>query len=372
MEQYSPINKKIGKKVLIIGGGGFVARRLIERLKRASVRIAVLSRHRTENITPDIEFISGDFSDESIVKRCVSDAHIVYHIANPIGRNWREYMCNTVLPTRKLAILAADAGVEQFFYTSSIDLYNSSQAHLYITGETPSDPNIFRRNHYARAKAECEAGLRKIDNLTKMRVTIFRLGITIGKGAPHAHRGIGHFNSPSQVFFWGTGTNRLPFVLVDDVAEAFVLAMGNPVVAGQTLLICAPPSLTAKEYMEAVASRSQQRISARPFPIWLFWAGEAVKEAIKHIMRHPNRRVASLHDWKCRAHLANYDPSTTMQMLGWNPTSDKRQMIAQGVHSEVDDRINAIPSKNNHRIFGLLSVATFADSVAVILMGVVA
>lgn len=333
----------------MIVGGGFISSHLIDRLECEDVNIRLLSRHQPQHLPPHVQCIAGDFHDQSVMKECLKGVNTVYHLASPVGKSWQDYMQNAVTPTVEAARLAAEAGVERFFYTSTIDLHDSSEPYYRITCETPADPKIHRRNHYARAKAVCEARLREIDRSTAMSVTICRLGITIGAGGNPAHRGVGHFRSPTDVYLWGKGDNRLPFVLVDDVADALVLAMNNPRSAGKTLLICAPPSLTAKEYMDAVAARAKVPVSVRSCPIPLFWAAEASKELVKHVMRHPNRRAASLHDWKCRAHRAEYDPTSTMRLLEWQPTPDKAALITQGINLAVDEFINHMPPEKQRR-----------------------
>ncbi|HUD31046.1 MAG TPA: NAD(P)-dependent oxidoreductase [Novosphingobium sp.] len=332
--------ERLRRKVLVIGGGSFIGRHLIARLKQEDVEIRVLGRSSSFPDTSGIEYVSGDFRDPSVTQRCLDGVHAVYHLANPIGRNWEQYASEVVEPTMRVAELAAAAGVRQFFYASSIDLYDSAYPQSKVTGTTSSDPSIIRRNHYARAKDACERSLLSIDGRNGLRVTIFRLGLTIGKGSSPAHRGVGHFSSAIKVRFWGRGDHRLPFVLVEDAVDAFVLALDNAEAAGRTLLLSAPPSLSAREYMEAVAARAYPGVSYRAHPIVLFWAEEALKECVKTIIRHPNRRVASLHDWQCRAHRANYDPSETEQVLGWRPAGDRETLIRQGIHPAVDEFIN--------------------------------
>jgi hypothetical protein len=62
---------------------------------------------------------------------------------------------------------------------------------------------------------------------------------------------------------------------------------------------------------------------------------DVAKELVKNLIRHPNRKVPSLHDWACRTHRARYDASETVQTLGWKPTADKQAMIQEGIRSAV-------------------------------------
>jgi nucleoside-diphosphate-sugar epimerase len=136
--------------------------------------------------------------------------------------------------------------------------------------------------------------------------------------------------------FWGDGRAMLPLVLVDDVATALALALTAPGIVGQTLLLTSPPLLTAREYVDALAVSTRSRIDARSRSPWHYWVADLTKELVKNTVRHPNRRWSSLHDWRCRAHLARYDSQASEQALGWHPVADRETMIARGIEDPVN------------------------------------
>ena len=112
--------------------------------------------------------------------------------------------------------------------------------------------------------------------------------------------------------------------------------MDAPGIEGKTLLLTDEPLLSAREYADEVAAASATRIDAVPTPIWRFFALDLAKEAVKFLIRHPNRRVPSYRDWDCRAHRARYDSSETRDVLGWKPASTRDAMVKDGIVSAVD------------------------------------
>jgi nucleoside-diphosphate-sugar epimerase len=138
------------------------------------------------------------------------------------------------------------------------------------------------------------------------------------------------------VDYWGDGTNPLPLVLVDDVADALVRALDAPGIEGQTLLLTGPPLLTAREYVHALSAHMGTRIDARPRAAWKDWLADMIKELAKNAVRHPNRRWPSLHDWQCHANRARYDARMTENALGWRPIADRETMVARGIAEPVD------------------------------------
>jgi nucleoside-diphosphate-sugar epimerase len=137
------------------------------------------------------------------------------------------------------------------------------------------------------------------------------------------------------VQFWGDGRHYLPFVLVEDVAEALVRACDAPGIEGRAFLLTDAPLLTGRDYVEAVSKASGTTIRAEAVPIWRFYLGDLVKEGMKHLIRHPNRRVPTYRDWASRSHVARYDSAKTCEVLGWRPAGTREAMIERGVVAPV-------------------------------------
>ena len=143
------------------------------------------------------------------------------------------------------------------------------------------------------------------------------------------------FQSESLVQFWGDGSNKLPLVLVDDVADALVLAMGNANIIGQSYLLTDDQLISGREYVDVVSQTSGTKLRAEPTPIWKFFAVDVFKEGAKNLIKHPNRKVPSYRDWDSRSHRAQYDNTKTKQVLGWNPVSSKQVLIEKGIVAAV-------------------------------------
>ena len=227
--------------------------------------------------------------------------------------------------------------MQRFVYTGTIDSYDSASAGRVIDNNTPVDRRIASRNLYARSKASCEAILREQADKDGLRLVIARPGIVIGPGSPLAHPGVGRFASETDVRFWGDGTNKLPLVHVDDVADALLKAGFVPDIDGQTLLVCGPPLLSAREYVAAYEASAGIQIAAEPGSLVRFWLADLVKESAKNLIRHPNRRRSTLHDWECRSHRARYDPAQTEAVLDWHPIADPAVLRARAIDALVAD-----------------------------------
>ncbi|MEO6747855.1 MAG: NAD-dependent epimerase/dehydratase family protein [Caldimonas sp.] len=325
--------------VLVVGGTGFIGKRLVRALVAKGVGVRVLSRStasaQLELAGLAVDVVQGTHDDPAALDRALDGIEVVYHLAKATGKRWDDYVKNDVEPTRVLAEAALRHGVRRFIYTGTIDSYDSGDASKVIDGNTPLDPRIEERNHYARSKATCEALLMKMHRERGLPLVIFRPGVVIGAGSPPAHWGVGMFHSDTRVQYWGDGRTKLPLVLVDDVAHALMLGMDVPGIEGDAFLLTDAPHLSAREYVAETAKATGSAIHEEPTPIWRFYLLDALKEVAKHAIAHPNRRRAVYRDWDCRAHRSRYDNTRTRQMLGWTPAGTREALVTDGIVAAV-------------------------------------
>ncbi len=241
-------------RVLVIGGTGFIGKRLVEALVKRGVGVRVMSRSLVAaRIALDglpVEIVQGSHDDPAALDTALRGIDVVYHLAKATGQRWEDYLRDDVEPTRVLAEAVLAHGVKRFVYTGTIDSYDSADARTVIDARTPVDARIARRNLYARSKAACEALLQRMHAERGLPLVIFRPGVVIGAGSPPAHWGVGMFHSDTRAQLWGQGTTKLPLVLVDDVAEGLALALDAPGIEGRTFLLTDEPLLSAREYVE--------------------------------------------------------------------------------------------------------------------------
>ncbi|AXB79725.1 NAD(P)-dependent oxidoreductase [Novosphingobium sp. P6W] len=327
-------------RVLVIGGTGFVGRHLVTRLAECGRRPRVLTRDpqaaQAALASDLVELVGGSYRDAAALDAAMDGVDAVYHLAKGEGRNWQEYLDNDVVPTRQVAEAALRRGVGRFIYVGSIDSYASGNAADRIDGSTGLDPRIDRRNHYARSKAVCEEMLLTMARERGLPLVILRLGIVIGAGSSPIHYGVGRFKAWNRLTYWGDGRHNLPFVLVEDAADALVRALDAPAIEGRSFLIADAPLLSARDYVAAMQARSGGKVQAAPRPIWRYWLEDLARGLVKTAIRHPNRHLSSLHDWQCRSHSATYDAAQSITALGWRPAGTRQALIERGIYPAVE------------------------------------
>jgi predicted dehydrogenase/nucleoside-diphosphate-sugar epimerase len=328
-------------EVLVLGGSGFIGRHLVSRLTARGLGVRVVSRNALAaaiNLRGlPVEIEQGHIGDESFLRKALRGIHTVYHLAKTDGKNWAAYQSGEVDVTQAVAKACSAHGVKRFIYTGTIDSYDAANPSNVIDNSTPLDARIRERNHYAHSKAISDAHLLALHKSSGFPVVILRPGVVIGRGCPPAHWGVGKFVSESVVQYWGDGENKIPLVLVEDVAEALLKAYDTPGIEGQSFLVTDKPLMSARDYVAEVQRLSGMKINAQARSIASHYIEDVFKEAMKYATRHPNRRPPSKHDWACRALASRFDSSGTERALQWRPQGTREALVEQGIRLSVED-----------------------------------
>jgi nucleoside-diphosphate-sugar epimerase/predicted dehydrogenase len=331
--------------ILVLGGAGFIGRELIRQLLAAGYCIRAMMRGSGallgEFDAARLEIIRGDIGNDTDIKAAMHGIEFVYHLATTDAKTWDDSLRSVVEPTRVVAEACAAAGVKRLIYTGTIDSYYAGAKAGTITEKTPLDPNIKRRNYYARAKAASEAMLMEMYGKDRLPVVIVRPGIVIGQGGNAFHWGVGRF-SENVCEVWGDGNNKLPFVLVADVASALLRCIQVPGIEGRSYNLIDIRLLTARDYLQELQRLAGISLTVHYRSIWRFYAADLAKWVVKVLVRHPDRlRIPSYRDWESRTQKAFFDCTLAHSELGWVPASDRTRMIEEGIGGSLQSWLAA-------------------------------
>jgi predicted dehydrogenase/nucleoside-diphosphate-sugar epimerase len=333
-------------KVLVLGGAGFIGQELLRHLLAAGHCVRAMVRgsgSSLERIESDrLETVRGDVRNQADLESAMQGIEYVYHLAHAHCKTWDEYQRNDIEPTRLVGEVCLASKVKRLVYTGTIDSYYAGAKAGIITEATPLDSHIGRRNYYARAKAAAERILTDMYRQQELPLVIARPGIVIGRGGNPFHWGVGRF-SEDICEVWGDGNNKLPLVLVSDVASALVNAIEVPAIEGRSFNLIDGPLLTALEYLGELQKTLEYPLRVIPSPILKFYLADLAKWAVKMVVRHPDAsRVPSYSDWESRTQKAFFNCDRTRADLGWAPASDRQRMIAEGIRFAVEPWLEAI------------------------------
>lgn len=236
------------RHICILGGTGFVGRRLAMRLAEAGHRLIILTRrrerHRDLLVLPTVKLIEGDVHDVAFLQSQLKGTDTVINlvgILNEKGRDGRGFTRAHVELPEKVVQACRHAGVQRLLHMSAL------QASL----EAPS--------YYLRTKAQGEDAVHRAGG-TDFHITSFRPCVIFGPGDSFLNRFAGLLRIAPGVFPLACPGARFQPVYVEDVAHAFIESLENHKTFGMRYDLCGPKVYTLREIVSYVANLVAKRV----------------------------------------------------------------------------------------------------------------
>lgn len=328
-------------ELLLVGGTGFIGRAVVRALLERDRPVAVLARSIAAPLPPlddpRVLLRGGDLRDPSTLAPALEGVRMVVNLAHAgEAQEPLEILRAIVEGASGLQRAAAAAGIVRLVQVSSIAALWLGDPQSVVTGATPVDLHPGRAA-YARAKALAELALAEAAAGGGPELVILRPGLVVGEGCGPLHSGLGTFNRPQHCLGWNDGCNPLPFVLVEDVAEAIVRALEAPGVAGRAFNLVGGVRPSAREYLAELAAALGRPITFHPQAVWRQQAIELGKWAIKRVGGRP-APLPSLRDLRSRGLLARFDTSDVEAALGWHPVTDAARFHERAIRVHAGAR----------------------------------
>jgi nucleoside-diphosphate-sugar epimerase len=313
--------------VVILGGAGFIGSTLLGQLNGRVRHIKVVSRKASGTPQPGVEYVAGDVCDGGRMVEVLEGATVVYQLT--VEGDFKTGATN-------VAEACLQHGVRRLIFTSTSDaLYLARKGT--ILEDAPTDPKPQFRNAYSQGKAESEKVLLEYRARRNLPVVIMRPCLVVGRGGKLDHGGIGAWASTTCLVGWGNGRNPMPFVLVDDVADAMVRAMDAPGIEGRAFNLAGDVYLSAREYIDILAQRSLRDFRFFPRNLQMFGLLVATKAAVNKIAtgKVPADRQY-YRDMLSSAMVTHIDNSSSKKLLGWKPNSSREVFIREAIDSNLE------------------------------------
>jgi nucleoside-diphosphate-sugar epimerase len=162
-------------------------------------------------------------------------------------------------------------------------------------------------------------------------VVILRPGIVIGRGGSPFHWGVAMWWHDAVCQTWGPGRNKLPLVLVEDVALGLIAAIDTPGIEGRSFNLVGDPCMSAQEYLDELDRCGNFRIRRHTTPIIQFYLIDLLKWVAKVALRFPDRHFPGYRDWETRTLIARFDCAAAKTDLGWKPVTDRGEYVRKGI-----------------------------------------
>ncbi|MCU7931967.1 MAG: complex I NDUFA9 subunit family protein [Candidatus Thiodiazotropha sp. (ex Codakia rugifera)] len=228
------------KKVCILGGSGFVGNHLVAKLSSRGFACRLLIRHPQRHmplkVCPNTELIQTHRLDKETLTEQFTDCHTIINLIGILNESKTQKFRDIHIELVDTIVDAAiQAGASRLLHMSALNA---------DAGKGLSQ--------YLRSKGEGE-NRAHTHGSTGLDVTSFRPSVIFGPGDSFFNRFASLLRHSPFIFPLASPQSRFAPVFVDDVTEAFVVAIENPETVGKHYELCGPQSYSLSALVKYTA-----------------------------------------------------------------------------------------------------------------------
>ena len=245
------------KKVLVLGGNGFIGRNLLNTLVKREYQVYSFDLNKPDYPVEGVTYLAGDFFDDYVLKSAIEGMDIIYHAIctmNPGNSNAKYVMGyeRDLIQTLELCDMLKDTKTRMIFLSSGGTVYGKQEV-LPVTEETLPVPI----NHYGNLKLCIENAMRVFRYQNHSDFIIARIANPYGPGQDY-RKGVGFIDaamkraiSGETIEVWGTGNVVRDYIYITDVCNALV-TLAEEIVSYDVVNISSGRGVSQREILEAI------------------------------------------------------------------------------------------------------------------------
>jgi len=243
------------QRICVLGGTGFVGTEIVERLAADQHRVLVPTRNvengRHLKVLPTVTLVAADVHEPAALERLFQGQDTVINlvgILNESGHSGRGFDAAHRELTRKVVTACRSARVGRLLQMSALKA-------------DPAGPS-----HYLRTKGEAEEIIER-DSGDALAWTLFQPSVIFGPDDGFVNRFAGLLKF-LPVLPLAMPDSRFAPVSVDDVAEAFALALDDAETESRRFELCGPRTYTLRELVDLICATLEIRRLIIGLPEW--------------------------------------------------------------------------------------------------------
>jgi len=200
------------KKILVIGGSGFIGQRLCLKLSEKNI---VTNFDIKERLIPSVKFIKGDINKKIDVENAIKNKDIVYNLAGQTEleesqKNARIVFSHNILGLINILDTCIKYKVKRLVHASTVYVYSN------LGG------------FYSISKKCAEQIIKEYEKKFNLKNTIIRFGSIYGPGSKRGNAIFEILNmaiKKKRITYWGSGNETREYIHVDDASEGCIKAL---------------------------------------------------------------------------------------------------------------------------------------------------
>ncbi len=324
--------------VLVTGSTGFLGSRIVETLmaKGFKVRAFVRKTSKLDKLKSlGAEICVGDIADLTSLRLAFEGMDYVVHAAADTLGSIDGGKISTIHGTKNVLSLCKECGVKKLVYMSSCSVYGVADYKKgdVVTEESSLERAPEARGAYSNAKFQAEKVVlhAMVDNAYP--IVCLRPGTIYGPSG-EIYTPIMGFSFGRKVFLTiGDGRFILPFVYIDNVADAVWAVIKKGESNGKIYNIIDPYQLTKKQYIEGLMKKIYPRARFFNFPYSLLYVLVYFHEILFKIIG----RAPFLTRYRLESSQKEivYDGEKICRELNWTPPVSLDDALSNMIEYEI-------------------------------------
>lgn len=219
------------KRVLILGGTGFVGRHVCEKLTRLGCSMTVITRRASQAAAiqnlPRVRVLEGDVYNAEFLAQCMTQHDVVINLIAILHGSAAAFDKAHVQLPQVIAQACQSSGLKRLIHISAL-------------GASLDGPSL-----YQRSKAQGEAVLQQAG----LALTVLQPSVIFGNDDKFLNL-FAQLQQIAPVVPLAGASTRFQAVWVEDVASAVAHCVMQASTGGQTYEVCGPDIMTLKELVQ--------------------------------------------------------------------------------------------------------------------------
>ena len=219
------------KRVLILGGTGFVGRHVCEKLTRLGCSMTVITRRASQAAAiqnlPRVRVVEGDVYNAEFLAQCMTQHDVVINLIAILHGSAAAFDKAHVQLPQVIAQACQSSGLKRLIHISAL-------------GASLDGPSL-----YQRSKAQGEAVLQQAG----LALTVLQPSVIFGNDDKFLNL-FAQLQQIAPVVPLAGASTRFQAVWVEDVASAVAHCVTQASTTGQTYEVCGPDIMTLKELVQ--------------------------------------------------------------------------------------------------------------------------
>jgi len=319
--------------ILVTGASGSLGGAVARALQSTGQRVRLFVRRPPATLPENVEVVLGNLGDPEAVSRAVRGAQVVIHAGAAMSGSWTDHECATVTGTKNVLEACRKYGVQKLVYVSSMSVLDWAGAEGDELNEgSPLEPRSEERGHYTRAKLMAEKLV--VDEAARHNIptVILRPGKIFGKGQPLVSPAVG-WKVKGRWIMLGDGEAQIPFIYIDDVVDAVVLATHSDLDKAEIIQVTDPVQVTQNDVLQLWEG---ERVRTLHIPRWVVFSLAAISGTLFRLLG----RQSPMSPYRMKSALARHTfDSANGKLLNWRPQVG----VLEGIRRELEST-RSVPS----------------------------